>query len=144
MQRGFTFVEVIIGVTIFVIVSMGVYKAYSGLYATLSVAHLKVIAADLINERFEIMRNLPYTDVGTLGGNPPGKIPPSQILVRDNVLWSATTTVINVDDPFDGLSGADTKPNDYKLVEISISCVNCKNFQPVVVTGRIAPRNLEP
>lgn len=144
MRKGFTFVEVVFAVSIFLIVTLGVYEGYRGLYQALSVSHLKVIVASLINERFEIARNLPYTDVGTVGGTPSGKLLANQVLVKDGVSWNVTTLVVNIDDAFDGVSPADTQPNDYKLMEITASCVSCKNFNPVKVVGRIAPRNLEP
>jgi len=144
MNKGFTFVEVVFAVTIFLIVALGVYESYRVLYVSMSVANTKMLAASLINERFEIARNLPYTSVGTVGGTPAGVLLASQNLVRDGINWTVTTTVVNVDDPFDGIAPTDTKPADYKLVEVMVGCDTCKNFSPVAVTGIVAPRNLEP
>jgi prepilin-type N-terminal cleavage/methylation domain-containing protein len=144
MNKGFTFIEVVFAVTIFLIVTLGVYESYRVLYVSMSVANAKILAASLINERFEIARNLPYTSVGTVGGTPSGVLLPSQNLVRDGINWSVSTVVINVDDPFDGSAPADTRPADYKLVEVIVGCDSCKNFSPLAVTGIIAPRNLEP
>ncbi len=143
-QKGFTFVETVFAVSIFLIVTLSVYEGYRWLYASLSLAHLKVVAASLVNERFEIARNLPYTDVGLVGGNPVGKLIPNQVLVRDGISWNVTTLVENIDDEFDGVSPADTRPADYKLVEVTVACVACKDFAPVTVSGWIAPRNIEP
>ncbi|HRH25358.1 MAG TPA: hypothetical protein PLD99_00195, partial [Parcubacteria group bacterium] len=79
-----------------------------------------------------------------VGGTPAGVLLASQNLVRDGINWTVTTTVVNVDDPFDGIAPTDTKPADYKLVEVMVGCDTCKNFSPVAVTGIVAPRNLEP
>ncbi len=144
MNKGFTFVEVVFAVAIFLIVALGVYESYRVLYVSMSVANTKMLAASLINERFEIARNLPYTSVGTVGGTPAGVLLASQNLVRDGINWTVTTAVVNVDDPFDGIAPTDIKPADYKLVEVTVGCDTCKNFSPVAVTGIVAPRNLEP
>ena len=145
-SRGFTFVELIVGVAIFTLFAVGVYNAYSGLYVSILSSHAKTLAVDLANEEFEIVKNLPYQSVGTVGGNPVGLIPLTQSVVRDRVSFTVDTSIINKDDPFDGVSGGtpnDAFPADYKLVEFKISCTSCKNFLPVIITGRVAPKNLE-
>lgn len=142
--RGFTFVEVVIGIALFLIFVVAAYQSYAAIYAAIASSHHKTLAADLANAQFEIMKNLPYSRVGITGGNPNGVIPASQTVIRDRVEFTVNTTIQNIDDPFDGISGSgDAFPADYKLVEVSISCQSCKNFNPVVITGRIAPKNLE-
>lgn len=136
MNRGFTFVEVVVGVSISLVVAIGVYEGYRAIYSSIASAHLKVVVASLANEQFEIARNLPYSSLSSL--------PANQTFTRDGITFGVTTTVQNVDDPFDNLAPTDTNPADYKLVEVSISCASCKNFAPVSVTGRIAPKDLEP
>ncbi len=144
MQRGFTLIEILIGVAVFTTFALGVYQGYSAVYAAISHARFKALAADLANERFEIIKNLPYSSVGVSGGNPTGVVLASENVVRGGVTFTAVTSITNVDDPFDGLSGgADVFPADYKSVEISVNCSSCKNFVPVVFTGRVAPKNLE-
>ena len=143
-NQGFTFIEVIIAAAIFIIFAVGAYQGYAAVYTAIASARHKALAADLANAQFEIIKNLPYTSVGTIGGNPAGLIVAVETIVRDRVTFTITTTVVNIDDPFDGiLGGGDVFPADYKLVEISIECLTCKNFAPVVVTGRVAPKNLE-
>lgn len=146
MQKGLTFVELIIGVAVFLLFAVGVYRAYESLYGSILASRSKTLAVELANEELEIVKNLPYVSVGTVGGTPAGVIPASQSIVRDRITFVVTTTIINKDDPFDGTAGGspnDTLPADYKLVEFQISCVSCKNFSPVIITGRVAPENLE-
>lgn len=145
-RRGFTLVEILVGVSIFVVVVMTIYQSYAAVYATVSASHFKLLATSLANEQFEIIRNLPYKDVGEPGGIPNGNIPHLQTIIRDNISFLVRTTVRNVDDPFDGSIGSttnDTSPADYKLVEVEVLCPTCKAFAPLSFTGRVAPRNLE-
>lgn len=144
MKKGFTLIEVIIATAVFALFSIGVYQGYFAVYAAIVSAREKAMAADIANAHFEIIKNLPYSSVGTVGGNPSGVVTASQNIVRDSISFAVTTTILNVDDPFDGLSGgADPIPADYKLVEVRVACASCKNFSTMIITGRVAPLNLE-
>lgn len=138
--------EIIIGVAVFLIIALSVYQSYAGLLNLVRVSRVKITAANLANEQFEITRNLPYTDVGVVGGVPNGKIPSTQNLTRDGIPFVVEAFVRNTDDPFDGTIGGspnDLSPSDYKLIEIKIDCPTCKNFTPLTFVGRVAPKNLE-
>lgn len=146
IKKGFTLVEVLIGVGIFVILVMSVYQAFTTTMNVVRLSRTKITATALANEQFEIMRNLPYADVGIIGGLPNGKIASSTTLIRDNKEFLVKTTIRSVDDPFDGTIGGtpnDTSPADYKLAEVEISCSACQSFSPVSITTHIAPKNLE-
>ncbi len=143
---GFSLVELLVGISIFTLIATSVYTSYMSIFDIVKVSRAKIEAISLINEQLEIVRNLPYSDVGIYGGIPTGKLTHIQTIVRDSYPYSVTTTVRNVDDPFDGTLGAmpnDLSPADFKMVEIEVSCSGCKNFTPMVVTTRVAPKNLE-
>jgi type II secretory pathway pseudopilin PulG len=145
-KKGMTMVEVLVSVAVFVFVSIAVYEAYAGLLSLVSASRIKITAANLANEQFEIAKNLPYASVGTIAGIPSGSIPPTQTLSRDGKTFTDTTAVRNIDDPFDGTLGGtpnDTSPADYKLVEISITCDSCQNFSPITLSARVSPKSLE-
>ncbi len=145
-SKGFTLVELLVGVAVFSIIIVGVYDSYVSIFNVVSASKAKIDAVDLINEQLEIARNLPYSDVGVVSGIPNGKLIHSQTVSRDSFAFTVVTTVRNIDDPFDGVLGGtpnDISPSDYKLVEIEVSCATCKSFTPMVVTGRVAPKNLE-
>jgi prepilin-type N-terminal cleavage/methylation domain-containing protein len=143
-DNGFTLIEVIIAAAVFLIFAMGIYQAYVSIYSAITITRQRALAVDLANARFEIIKNIPYTDVGTVGGNPAGILAAVETTISDRVSFAVTTTIVNVDDPFDGLSGGgDLFPADYKLVEIKIECASCKNFVPMIITGIVAPKNLE-
>src|SRR3989344_2089764 len=143
-NRCFTFIEVVIAAAIFLIFAIGAYQGYAAVYTSIASSRHKALAADLSNAQFEIIKNLPYASVGTVGGTPPGLVTSVVTMVRDGISFTVTTNIINVDDPYDGIGGgADAFPADYKLVEIKIECLTCKNLAPAEVTGRVAPKNLE-
>lgn len=142
-QKGLTFFEIVIATAIFLVFALGVYQAYTTLFAAVANARHRALAADLANARFEIIKNMPYTSVGTLSGNPPGLLVASEIVVASSVTFLVETAVLNLDDPFDGVSPADIFPADYKLVEIKVTCQGCKNLPSIIFTGRVAPKNLE-
>ncbi len=144
--RGLTLVEVLVGVAIFLIISTGIYRSFTTVLSVISLSRAKIIAMDLANERFELIRNLPYQDVGIIGGLPAGDLLHAETFVRAGFSFQATTTIRNVDDPYDGTIGGtpnDLSPADYKLVEIEIGCATCKNFPPVFVNTHVAPKGLE-
>lgn len=145
-SRAFTLVEVLVGAAVFLIVALAAYNAYIGLFRLIDLSQYKVLAVSLANEQFEIARNMPYADVGIVGGIPKGKLVHTQTAVRGGVTFTVTTTVRNLDLAFDGTIGGtpnDSSPADNKLVDITVSCDGCRNMQPIMLTGQIAPKNLE-
>jgi prepilin-type N-terminal cleavage/methylation domain-containing protein len=145
-QNGFTLVETLVGSAIFLMVALSAYGAFSAVMNAVLASRARVAATLVANEKVEIIRNLPYADVGILGGLPVGKIAKTQTIVRDNYSFTITTTIRSVDDPFDGTIGgfpADTSPADYKLVDLDINCSNCKYFNPLKFVTLVAPHALE-
>ncbi len=145
-KRGFTLVEVLVGTAVFLVVSLAAYNAYIALFKIIDLGQYRLLAVNLANEQFEIARNVPYSSVGIVGGAPSGIIPHVQTLVRGNVMFTVTSTVRNIDLDYDGILGGspnDTSPADNKLLEVTISCDDCRNLPPITMTGQIAPKGLE-
>lgn len=145
-NQGVSLIEAVIGVAVFIVISVGVYEAYRSMYMLSGVTRQKITAIALANEQLEIARNLPYADVGIQGGIPAGKILHEQNVVRSGVSFKILATVRNIDDPFDGTIGGETNdlsPADYKLVQIDIECASCKQFQSFSLATYVSPRGLE-
>ena len=145
-NKGFTLVETLVGIAVFLLIATASYQAYVSLFTLINQNQYKIIALNLANEQFEIIRNLPYSDVGIPSGIPKGKIPHVQNLTRSNIPFVVTTTIRNIDQPFDGLIGGtpnDLSPADNKVVEVEVACSTCKNFTSVTLTTTVAPKNLE-
>ncbi len=146
LNRGFSFVELIIGIAVFTVIVVSVYGAYQSIFNVVYTSRAKLDAVDLIDEQLEIIRNMPYSQVGIANGIPAGVLSHIQTIVRDSNAFTVTTYVRNVDDPFDGKLGSspnDLSPADHKLVEIDITCAGCRHFIPVVVTTTVSPKALE-
>lgn len=145
-KKGFTLIETLVGSAVFIIIALSAYKAFGVLMDTVTESQAKIAATEVANEKFEIIRNLPYSDVGIVGGLPVGKINRTQTITKDNFSFNVTTTIRSVDDPFDGTIGgnpSDTSPADYKLADLDITCTNCKIFAPLKFTTLFASRALE-
>ena len=143
---GFTLLEALIGVTVFIIIATGIYEAYRSVYALIGVTRQKITAIALVNEQLEIIRNLPYADVGIVNGLPAGKIARNQTLIRAGIAFDITTTIRNIDDSFDGTIGGspnDLSPADYKLAQVDVACSTCKQFQPFSIATYVAPKTME-
>ena len=138
--------EAIIGVAVFFIVALASYRAFVAVLGLFATTNFKTNAADVAEEKIELVRNVPYSNVGTIGGIPAGVLPPSETIVRSGDTFIASTTVRSIDDPFDGIVGGnpnDTAPADYKLVEISVTCISCADQKPANIAARVAPKGLE-
>jgi prepilin-type N-terminal cleavage/methylation domain-containing protein len=145
-NSGFTFVETLVAVSVSAVILLGTYGALQSLFQIVSASRAKIDAVDLANEQIEIIRNMPYSQVGIVQGIPNGLLQHIQTLTRDSFNFTVTTFVRNIDDPFDGTIGgspSDSSPNDYKSVEINIDCTSCHLFTPVKITTTVAPKNLE-
>lgn len=145
-KKGFTLVETLVGVAVFTLILLATYQAYVSLFQVVSASQYRIAAVNLANEQIEIIRNLPYADVGISGGIPAGKIPKVQFLSRSGYDFIATTTIRNIDLAFDGTIGSttnDLSPADNKTVEVEIGCPGCRGFTPIFITTQIAPKSLE-
>lgn len=146
-NRGFSLVQVLVGTAVFLIVSVSIYGAYISILEVVEASRIKIVAVDLANEQFEIVRNIPYADVGIEGSIPDGVLTREKTIERDGIVFDVLTTVRNYDDPFDGVIDGDPddlSPADNKIVQIEIDCEACRNFdEPLIFTSRVAPKNLE-
>ncbi len=145
-REGLTLVELILTIGLVVIIFGGLSLAYSSILDSINNSELRADAATILNRQVELVHNLPYDKVGTTSGIPSGVISSTQSIAFDQVKFTITTTVRNIDDPFDGtLNGTprDTAPADYKLVEIEASCPGCFHFIPLGITTTVAPKALE-
>ena len=146
MNKGFTLIETLIAIAIFAIVGTAIYFSYSNVLDIVVKSKLRSAMIAVMESEIEIVRNIPYPDVGVQGGAPSGNLKSQKIILYEGIEFNVNTTVRNVDDPFDGLVGgspSDLIPGDYKLVEIEVSCVTSCLVSPIKATTTTAPKNLE-
>lgn len=146
-RTGATLIEVVLGVGLVFMLFGGLFLFYQTVVDVLSNTDLRAVGNSILNREMETIKNLPFDQVGTQGGIPSGVLQAVKIATTTTSwVFSVKTTVRNIDDPFDGLLGGtpnDTAPTDYKLVELEATCTTCPDFIPLILTARVAPKNLE-
>lgn len=145
-QRGFGLVETIVGIAIFTILSVSIYAGFVKILQGVQVLKVKNLAISLATEQIEIIRNLPYVDVGIVNGLPAGLIERDRVIERDGITFNVTTSIRSIDDPFDGQIGespGDLSPADYKLAEVRVSCSDCIYKEEISIYTQVSPLNLE-
>ncbi|KKQ27542.1 MAG: hypothetical protein US42_C0008G0053 [Candidatus Magasanikbacteria bacterium GW2011_GWC2_37_14] len=143
---GFSLIEVMVGVAVFSLIFVGIYSGVQLVFKVVYQSRLRILETGVLNEQVEIIRNLPFADVGIVNGSPSGVLVRTVTSTRNNIDFLVTRTIRNIDDSFDGLIGGvpnDTAPADYKLVEVEVTCPSCGQREPARLSTYIAPKNLE-
>ena len=139
MQRkGTTLIDLVMSMAIIVMLFGGVYLVFFSIETAVANISVRAAATAAIQNEIEVVRNLPYASVGTVGGIPAGVIPQSQSVIEGHYGFIVQTTVLNIDDPYD-TSPSSSPVADYKLVDITASCPLCVKFVPVEITTTVAP-----
>lgn len=145
-KKGFSLIEVMVAVAIFVLFMSGIYSGIQFVFKVVYSSRLRILETGVLNEQIEVIRNLPYENVGIINGSPSGVLTHTATTTRDGVSFLITRTIRNIDDPFDGTIGGtpnDTAPADYKFVDVEVMCANCQQNNPVHLSTQIAPKLLE-
>ncbi len=145
-QQGFTLVEILVSVAIFVLFALGIYGGIQFIFKIVYQSRLCILETGIINEQIELIRNISFYDVGIIQGNPSGVLERTVTTTRNGIPFTITRTIRNIDDPFDGtIDGdpVDLSPADYKLVDIDIICDSCGQKTPFRMSTRVAPKYLE-
>jgi hypothetical protein len=137
-KNGFTFMEVVVGTALFLLVATAALSAFVGIFKLVNASTSETLATQLADEQFEIVRNLPYSNVGLTNGIPLGVLPQTQTLVRGGYTFTVTLTIRNINLATSSLQASD------KLVQVTVTCPNCQdNFKPVILSGQVSPANLQ-
>lgn len=143
-QRGYSLIEFIIASAILAIVMTALVQVVITAYRTLGESKLRVTAKSLANEKIELARNLPYANVGTVGGIPSGVLAQQETQTLNGNTFTIKTSVVYIDDPFDGVAPTDTLPTDYKRVRVEVIWNGIfASTIPVVQITDIAPNGVE-
>lgn len=135
--------EIVVGVAIVGIVTMSLYMALFNVTKLMADSKQKIGAVALANEQMEIIRNLEYNEIGTVGWIPNGPIAQSQTVDRNSFTYTINTSIEYVDDPFDGTGTDDPIETDYKQAQISVVWVSGGNERKVVFVSKFVPEGLE-
>jgi len=138
-EKGFTLVEAIVTTAILAVLCASAYGLYTTVYNAIAYYRKQTTMSALANQYLELARNLPYSQIGTINGNPHGNLPdmPNALTVSFNGYDYQIYYVINaLHDP------ADPNPvvQDYKQVKLYVKDVSADLTKSFVAT--IAPINL--
>ena len=145
-NSAFTIIELVVTIAIFAILLSGVIGCFLAISRVSKISREKTIIASLSSNYLEIVRNMPFSLVGTISGNPHGNLPDATNPVTQNI--GATTykiyyEVTDIDDPADGtaLAGTDLYAADYKQVKMDIK--NISTGQVTSFFTNVVPQGLE-
>jgi hypothetical protein len=144
---GFTFIEALTLLFIFSLISLSFFSVISLGTRYILVSKNRLGAVALANEKMEVVRNLAYDDIGTVGGVVSGNLPQTENITQNGKNYKVDILVKYEDDPFDGTLGGspnDVAYKDYKTVKISVSWNNGGSDQgEVEVVSTFVPQGLE-
>lgn len=88
---------------------------------------------------------MPFDKVGTIGGIPQGILPQIKTIIENGLTYTIKTSVVYIDDPFDGLAPNDILPNDYKRARIDVSWggIAASKGNTVTLITDLSPKGIE-
>ena len=145
-HEGITLIEVIVCVAIFAILSVSIYGVFTSIINGIVYYREKTTVSALADQYLEIIRNIPYSQIGTIEGNPYGSLAdlpnPINTEVNGNN-YQVYYAISYVDDPADGtiLAGTDPAPNDYKQVKLYVKNSKTNTINSFLTI--VSPKGLE-
>ncbi len=145
-RAGFTLIELMVTIVVFAILASAALAGFSALAKAVKAAREKTVLSALASEYLEHVRNMPYSQIGTINGNPSGLLADYTNPVTKQIesfSYKIYYEVTYQDDPADGtiLAGGDSAPNDYKQVKMSV--LNTATGQITAFFTTVAPKGLE-
>ncbi|MCU0678686.1 MAG: carboxypeptidase regulatory-like domain-containing protein [Candidatus Pacebacteria bacterium] len=145
LQRGFSLIELLIVAAIMALFIGGLFATLQTSLQLIADSRARMSALSVANDRLEYIRSLAYDAVGTVSGIPAGAIPQIATSTLNGFIFTERTLVEFIDDPADGLAGADTNgiTTDYKRVKIEISWTQKNDPKTLTIVSNISPRSIE-
>ena len=145
---GFTLVEALVVVAVSVVIFGALFSTFQYSLTLLAHSRAKVTATSIAADRMEYFRSLPYNNVGTINGIPPGTIRQNSTTTLNNIQFRERILVEYIDDVADGKLTATTTdsngiPSDYKRVKIEISWSIKNKSRSISLISNIVPRSIE-
>lgn len=142
---GQIYLDLLIAIAILAILSAALFSLVATALSLTSFTKARITAKHLAQEKIELIRNLSYQNVGTIGGIPSGPLPQDENIFRNDLNYHVKTTIVYIDDPFDESAPDDLLPTDYKRVRVEVFweglAASAKN--PITLITDIAPRGIE-
>jgi hypothetical protein len=142
---GQSLIDILISLGIFSILSVAIFSSIGLALNFVAFNRSRVTARHIAQEKIEFLRNLPYDQIGTIGGIPSGDLPQEEKQVKNKLNFKIKTTIVYIDDNFDDTAPIDTLPTDYKRVRIEVTWEGTagSNKSPIVLLTDISPKGIE-
>jgi type II secretory pathway pseudopilin PulG len=98
-DAGISLIEVVFAMVLFAVVAAAVAGALTSAVASHGLSRERTIAQQLAQEQIESIRRLPYDQVGTIAGNPPGLVDPSRLIGTAGLSARLNTQIRFENDP---------------------------------------------
>jgi len=148
-KSGFTLIEMLVFLFIFVVTVVAFYQAFALGINYILESKNRIAAAEVANEKMEIIRSLPYASIGTktpngsggwIYGIPSGDILSTEAVSENGHAFTVTTLVQNIADPIDGNP---LSTGDYKRARVQVSWSPTNDPQKsVFVISTFVPQGL--
>jgi prepilin-type N-terminal cleavage/methylation domain-containing protein len=143
-DSGFTLIETLVASAVLVIFFLATALILQNGIEAIGTARLRGEAIRIAQERLELVRNLAYEQVGTMGGIPQGPLLPIETITQNQVEFVVKTSVIYMDDAYDDVAPTDIFPADYKRVKVTVDWSGIfASKQPVVLLTDVSPKTQE-
>jgi prepilin-type N-terminal cleavage/methylation domain-containing protein len=143
-RSGFTMIETIVALGVLSIFFTAITLILQNVLQNIAASRVRSTALALGMQKMETIRNLTYANVGTVGGIPSGPIQQTEQVTINNQVFTVTTSILYIDDPFDRTAPTDTLPDDYKRVRIQITWSGTYPSRlPITLVANISPNGIE-
>ena len=144
-SNGASLIDVIFGVSIMLIIFIGIFGIFKLSIELVSSSKSKTGALALANEQMEFIRSLSYNAVGVVGGIPAGNIEQEEIIILNKTIYTRRTFIQYIDDLKDGLEEGDENliTADYKLVKVEIKWTIGNTERKFSLISNIVPKGIE-
>lgn len=140
-----TFVDVIVGTGVMLVVFLAIFGAYQLAIELVLNTKARIGGQSLASQQLEYLRALPYESLGTVGGIPSGAVPQIATTTLNAIPYTIRTLIRYVDDSADGAGAADTNgiTADYKEIKVeTLWSIRGRSYSTAAVT-RVAPHGIE-
>ena len=138
-QGGFSIVEVMTAITVLGLVASGIAAGMITSSVRLGQSRVDSVADQVAATDLESIRRLSYNQVGLVGGNPSGLLPPTATKVINGVSYAISREVRFVDNP---TPGAPRTYANWKRVTIRVTPPRA-NVQPATKTTFFSPPSID-
>lgn len=145
MYRGMTFIDVIVGTALMLIIFLGILGIVRTSAVLATYIKAQATATTIANSQLEYIRSLSYDNVGTVGGIPSGTIAQNATTTEGGISYGVRTFIDYYDDPSDGTGSSDTNgiTTDYKRIKITVSYTVNTLVHTISLVSNYSPDNLE-